>query len=865
MDAVRRLLAEGEWYTRPATLMRLATHRVPLFPPALGLIAGIGLCRVLHPPAWAFSLGLAPAVVGLGAILLLRGRASPAVLVLVAGLAFAGVGLTRAGQDSRIGPHDARRLLAGGPRPVALRGWVLSDLQTDDPNRALQTLRPATPSTRFPLQLRQVETTAGWVPIRGRVRVWVGGQVSGLQPGDPIELYAWLDRPQPPANPGQFDVASYLEDQGIVGVATVKSEHGITRLPPSLTGLPVRVVASMRRGARRALTSHWPTSPQTLGLAQALLLGYRQDIDSRLHEAFRRTGLLHFVSLSGMHFGILVGIIWFLAKTAGLLRPARAAVCGVAAAVFLVMVPATAPTLRAAILCWVFCGAIVLRRQSHPVNTLALAALILLLARPTQLCDVSWQLSFACMLGIFTLSRPIERALLRWTGLDPSSSPSETAAAVRLLRRASQYLISLGSVGLGAWVGSAGISLYYFYGLTPLSAAWTLLVLPGVWLVMTLGLAKILAAFLIPALGPLMASLVAGSTGGLIWTVQRIAELDLSSLRIGRIGAAPILLFYALVLLFLFAPRRHPVARRTVLAGLAVVVVTWVGWTKWNHTHHPDLRLTCLAVGHGQAIVAQIPGARALLFDAGSLYGGDIGTRIVNPFLDYAGLSGLDAVVVSHTDADHLNGLPEVLRHVRTHALYADLGQARAETSQARDADAPQTSDLLRQSLDEEGIPLRPLAEMPNDWGHGADLALLWPRPDCPIAPAQLSDNNRSAVVLIRFAGRQVLLCSDIEQDAQKVVLSLYPDLRADVLVVPHHGSTKTLAPGFVDRIDPKVLICSCSPSQARGGQVLQPSDDQVAFYTGRDGAITIRIEESGGIQVAAHLGPAYALGPHGQ
>ncbi|MBP8304822.1 MAG: ComEC/Rec2 family competence protein, partial [Phycisphaerae bacterium] len=623
-----------------------------------------------------------------------------------------------------------------------------------------------------------------------------------------------------------------------------------------------RMVARMRRAALHALGQHWPAGPQTLGLAQALLLGHRQDMDTRLNEDFRNTGLLHYVSLSGMHFGILVGIVWFLAKTAGLLRPARAAVCGVAAALFLLLVPATAPTLRAAILCWVFCGAAVLRRQGHPVNTLALAAVILLLARPTQLFDVSWQLSFACMLGIFTLSKPIDRALQHWAGLDRPSSPAGTPAAVRLLQRASQGLLSLWSVGLGAWVGSAGISLYHFYGLTPLSAVWTLLVLPGVWLVMTLGLAKIVLAFLIPGLGPAMARLVSGSVDALIWAVHQIAELDLSSLRIGHIGAAPILLYYVLVLLALLAPRRHPVVRRTALAGLAVVVVAWVGWTKWNHTHHPDLRLTCLAVGHGQAAVVQIPGSRALLLDAGSLHRSDIGTRVVNPFLDYAGLSSLDAVAVSHTDADHLNGLPEVFRHVRTHALYADLGRAQAATSQAPEADTLQGSDLLCQSLDEEDIPLRSLAEMPHDWGQGADLALLWPRPDDPAALVPLSDNDRSAVVLIRFGGRRVLLCSDIEQHAQEVLMNLYPDLRADVLVVPHHGSTKTLAPGFVERIDPKVLVCSCSPSQTQGGQVLQPRGGQVAFYTGRDGAITIRLDKSGGIRVAAHLGPAYALGP---
>ena len=244
---------------------------------------------------------------------------------------------------------------------------------------------------------------------------------------------------------------------------------------------------------------------------------------------------------------------------------------------------------------------------------------------------------------------------------------------------------------------------------------------------------------------------------------------------------------------------------------------------------------------------------------------GNIGSRVVNPFLDYAGLSRLDVVAVSHMDADHINGLPEVLQHVRTEAVYAGQGDRQVGQSQAGRPGSPQGSDLLRQHLDQQGPALRPLAQMPCRGGHSTELALLWPPPDCPIGPAMPGDNDRSAVVLIRFAGRGILLCSDIEQAAQQHLSTLYPDLRADVLVVPHHGSTKTLAPGFVERLDPKVLICSCSPSQIKDGQVLQPRQGQVAFYTGRDGAITVRVEASGAIHVAAYLGPARTLGHCGR
>ena len=129
---------------------------------------------------------------------------------------------------------------------------------------------------------------------------------------------------------------------------------------------------------------------------------------SPLIEAFRKTGLLHFVCLSGMNFGILVGMIWWLCKTAGLMKRARAAVCIIAAAMFVLVVPSNPPAFRAAIMCLVFCSSFFFRRQSNPFNSLALAAVILLMIRPTELFEVSWQLSFAAVLGILLFTGRIQ-------------------------------------------------------------------------------------------------------------------------------------------------------------------------------------------------------------------------------------------------------------------------------------------------------------------------------------------------------------------------------------------------------------------------------------------------------------------------
>ena len=109
-----------------------------------------------------------------------------------------------------------------------------------------------------------------------------------------------------------------------------------------------------------------------------------------------------------------------------------------------------------------------------------------------------------------------------------------------------------------------------------------------------------------------------------------------------------------------------------------------------------------------------------------------------------------------------------------------------------------------------------------------------------------LSDNDKSLVTMIEFAGKKILLCSDIEQFAQRELMHLYPDLRADIVVVPHHGSTNTLEKNFLDSLDADILICSTDKTPAI-------QDSKQLFYTSRDGAITISIDTQGKIKIKTY------------
>ncbi len=251
--------------------------------------------------------------------------------------------------------------------------------------------------------------------------------------------------------------------------------------------------------------------------------------------------------------------------------------------------------------------------------------------------------------------------------------------------------------------------------------------------------------------------------------------------------------------------------------------------------------LTCLDVGHGQAILARLPGKVNVLFDAGSLHKSDIGSRTVAPFLDYIGISKIEAIIVSHNDVDHINGIPEIVGQCRVGRVYAN-------DAFLCETDEWGTAKFLNDYLGKEGLQVETLGAQLN-FSSSTNIRILWPGEHINQYD-QLSDNDKSLVTLIEFAGTKILLCSDIERFAQTELLRLNPNLTADVLVVPHHGSVTTLEPDFLEQFDAEILICSCSRTDHERRQASTQRSEAKWLYTARDGALTVCINKDGTIKV---------------
>ncbi len=243
--------------------------------------------------------------------------------------------------------------------------------------------------------------------------------------------------------------------------------------------------------------------------------------------------------------------------------------------------------------------------------------------------------------------------------------------------------------------------------------------------------------------------------------------------------------------------------RPAVIGVVAAALLATYAWAVRPAPAPEGLRLHALAVGNGMAVLVRGPGGRNLLYDCGSLSRSRPGEALIVPALRAMGIRRLDALVLSHANLDHYNGVVDV-------AQAMTVGQVYVPRQFLAAADAGGLPGKLLGDLRQLDVPVGVLAGGDRIPGLGPITAdVLWP-PSSANADAGTKTNDASLVVRISFGGKKILLTGDIERTPQSALMTGWPDaIRADVLVLPHHGNETTLDPAFVEAVAPQVAIAS--------------------------------------------------------
>jgi competence protein ComEC len=782
-------------------------------------LLGLVVASLTTQTPWPLAL-LGPGL-GIAAALSTRRRA-PLALGLVAGLLILG-GMWRYEQAR---PPTEPSGIAAFNDGAAVR---LRALVSDEPDERGQ-------SARIRLSAREVWVDSAWEETSGGVLLR-SGALPRYRYGDLLEVEGKLETPPVLED---FNYRDYLARQGIGSLV----DYPRVTLLESGRGNPLlEVVHGVRRRLSDALAASLPDPEASLG--QGILLGSRSALGPSLTEALNGTSLSHLIAISGYNVTVVAGlVIGSLALLLGRRQAALAALLAIAA--YTILTGASPSVVRAAIMGGLFLIATLVGRPGSALTAIVLAAALMTAHQPLVVHDVSFQLSFAAIVGLVYLSPAIQlriRQALSWLVGSPEALQGGIAGMT----------VENLSVTLAAIAATLPIIALNFQRISLVAPLANLLVLPAFPLMLLLsGLDGVAGAIWAPlgniaawAAWPLLAYLVA--------VASRLADLPLAALEVPDFGMGHAVLLYAAIGLLAWwmqpiRPAQALLARafsltaspaRRAAAPLRLVPTPWLAgglavaagllWWAALTPSSDRLTVTVMDVGQGDAILIEDPAGHRILID-----GGPSGRAVSEalgretPFWD----KGIDLVVLTHPEEDHLNGLVTALERYDVKRILASP----VETDSA-------AYGAWLQAAEREGAPYYQAA--PGEWfdlGRGARLEVLGP-PSDPIEGGEAKLNNNSVVLRLTWGEVSFLLPGDLERAGEEALLEEGEDLRCTVLKVAHHGSAYGTGESLLAAVQPAVAVISVGADNWYGHpspQVLERLEDSLVYRTDQNGRVKL-------------------------
>ncbi|GMR04152.1 MAG: DNA internalization-related competence protein ComEC/Rec2 [Thermodesulfobacteriota bacterium] len=684
-------------------------------------------------------------------------------------------------------------------------------------------------SARFVVEAKKIFYDGRWRDTTGKIRLKVRGSPRGLYKGDYIRFLAFLREPENFGNPGEFDYVSWLRQRSIEVTGIVREGPFVVKLKEAGPGFS-RYMEDLRRGVGGFIDASGVKHPAIL---KALITGDRTGLDRGTKEAYIRSGTVHLLAISGLHIGLAsyfsyLLISFLLKRSTRLTLALNVKKTALVFSLFPVFGYAalagfSLPTIRAALMAAVFIIAFIFDRGRSYYNTLAAAALVILVIEPFALWDASFQLSFTVVFFILYLY-PRFYALFKIDGVAEVPVPDAGERVKGFVLKRLKGPLQVALVTLAASIGAYPLVAYHFQRVSAAGLASNLIAVPLTAVIIPL---LFLSSLLIPVSKSLAVFFLHGADMVLslqVLVVNFFSGLSFSSVWVSRPTVIEVFLMYGLILTLPWISRGR--VFKIVTAFLVFFLVLdqgyWMAEKKWNK----DLRVTFLSVGQGDSALIELPGGATMLIDGGGFYSKafDTGERIVAPVLRYKRIKKIDYMVLSHSQRDHREGLKFIAANFKVGEFwwngFGSLGR-------------------LSGILENRGVRIKVLGEKREVLTvNGARVEVM------PTGGrAGLDMNDRSLVVRVSYGKESFYLPGDIGRAAEAELIKT--PFRADVLKSPHHGSGSSSSAGFIRMLGPSVVVVSAGRDNPFGF----PHAGPLAAYRAA-GARIFRTDLSGAVEV---------------
>lgn len=680
---------------------------------------------------------------------------------------------------------------------TALNPWLIPDqsphsirIRVSDRPIAIEGVISARPSvaaegSRLVVQVEGISSGTQMDTASGLMLLNVTEGDVDLARGDRIRFISRVSLPRRLGLAGEFDYERYLSLQGVSVIGRVASRNEIVLIRAAAVESMQRSIDRAARflgdTIRKAVPAEYVSSVLT-----ALLIGDQRRIPRDLADAYTRAGVTHILSISGFHVGIIAAfitvlVIWILSRNEYIalrwnVRRIAVLIAVPAMLAYLLLTGNAPATARSVIMLTVFAAALFSEREQDSVNTLLLAAFLLVAFNPPTLFDVSFQLSFLSLWGIL-ITVPL---IATYTGRVQSTLLSSMIQLVAASIAASCVTL---------------IPVLYIFKVASFNG-----ILTNFVIVPLLGYGAVLAGFIVlPFIG-----LFPSVAPVLLWPAA--AMIDVSNCFVMWCSSLPVITFHGITghdvfFFLLFMAAVTFVINRTVRQCLVLLIpVTALSVHLYAAVASDGrLHITMLSVGQAESILVRLPDGSTLLVDGGGYLhdtGQDFGQRFLAPALGAMHVLSIDRMIATHDHPDHSGGLPFVIKNFAVGEFWSGANVNERVLNELSLKKVPRRTVMAGDVISLPGPVVITVLSPEGSASAAADSD-------------ELSVNEQSLVFRLSYGAFSMIFCADAGFEAEQRILDGRYELKATVLKVGHHGSRFSTSEEFLSQVNPEVALIS--------------------------------------------------------